>query len=728
LILAVRSKGGSIAVSSTTLAVANKGTDDVTLFNVDTLVETARITVGDEPTSVIFSPEGDVVYVVNRASGTVSEITGTTLGRTVNVGSEPTQAALSPTGASLYVANWADGTLAVLNTSTMQVEDVVELGGAPYAVCVTNDGDTDDNDETIFVTDFYSQPIANTVEGTDTSRESRVFRVSANDLSFDDSRLAPLASAGIPGFETSGAFPNQLYSCVVEGGLVYVTSVGASPAAFNNTTDFHQNLQGMISVLDSTTGDEITTETISINALLEQLTTPARFVPVPIDIAFDDDGDAYVASLMSDALVKIDYSANPVVVNEELGAFLATGNAPTGVVIRDGRAFVYNEVSRSVSAIDLTNGTTTTIQSSPLPSDADEQAALRGQQIFHTGLGRWGDNGWVGCGACHAFGTSDNVTWVFPTGPRQSTDTSTTFDATGAVHRIQNWTAVFDEISDVEGNTRGVAGGTGAIVNSEALNEDGSANTSVQIALGANGGNLGSSRALMQTGARPTDWDDVEKYMQTIRSPRGRSTAAQSDVDAGRAIFQSAGCQNCHGGPLWSLSERYYEPVFNSDFSTLSLASQGVANIGAVRAEQVKTTDTSQLFVLQNDANGGGARHTCVVRKVGTFDARGPANRGAAEIRQNGNAAQGVDGFNVPSLLGINMGAPYLHNGAAETLEELLDPNGQFVEHLRSGNATFTPTDQERAQLIAFLRTIDDDTPTIAVPSDQKFCPTSINP
>jgi hypothetical protein len=321
--------------------------------------------------------------------------------------------------------------------------------------------------------------------------------------------------------------------------------------------------------------------------------------------------------------------------------------------------------------------------------------------------------------------TTDNVTWSFPTGPRQSTDTSATFDATGAIHRIQNWTAVFDEISDVEGNTRGVSGGTGAIVSSDALNADGTANTSVQIALGANGGNLGSSNALAHEGARPSDWDDMEAYMKTIRSPRGR-TGNAADIAAGRAIFEAAKCTNCHAGPLWTLSTRYYDPVKNADFTTTSLASLGVATIGGVRPEQLKTTDTSQLFVISNDANGGGGRHTCVVRKVGTFDVRGPDNRGALEVRQTGTAAQGVDGFSVPSLLNIGMGAPYLHNGAAETLEELLDPAGAFVTHLRAGDATFTPTPQEQAQLAAFLRSIDDDTATFALPADQNICASPI--
>ncbi|MGE3631059.1 MAG: hypothetical protein AB7P00_14240, partial [Sandaracinaceae bacterium] len=69
-----------------------------------------------------------------------------------------------------------------------------------------------------------------------------------------------------------------------------------------------------------------------------------------------------------------------------------------------------------------------------------------------------------------------------------------------------------------------------------------------------------------------------------------------------------------------------------------------------------------------------------------------------------------------------------LHNGAATSLEELLDPSGQFVDHLRAGNLVFMPSATEVRDLIAFLRTIDESTPTIDVPANQRFCPTGVVP
>ncbi|MEZ4452698.1 MAG: hypothetical protein R3B09_24775, partial [Nannocystaceae bacterium] len=162
------------------------------------------------------------------------------------------------------------------------------------------------------------------------------------------------------------------------------------------------------------------------------------------------------------------------------------------------------------------------------------------------------------------------------------------------------------------------------------------------------------------------------------------------------------------------------------DASLSSLFDAGVANTGQVRADQLPSTDTKQLKVIAPDANGPPHRHTCVVRKVGTFDVQGPDGHGADEIRQNGAAAQGPDGFNVPSLLGMATGAPYFHNGSAETLEEAF--GGEFKTHLQAGNQVFSPTPTELADLIAFIASIDEDTPTIPVPAGQRICPDGFVP
>lgn len=745
-------KGGPIAVNDlgSLLAVANKATDDVTILSLPELELVSRFDVGDEPVSVSFGPDSETLFVVNRGDGTAMKVTGTstgspTIAATVDVGSEPIMGALAPTGQTYYVSTFVDGQLVVVDTDAMSVVTRLDLGGAPYAVCVTNDLDEDAADETIYVTDFYGRAIDGALEATDLAREGRVFRIASGDLSISESTIAPFTDSGVAGFEATGFYPNQLYSCAVndsdkdgEGqGEVYVTAIGASPAPFEGNTDFHQNVQGMVAVIDVATGEEVRDRSANLNALVDDLPAPKRFTAVPADIAFVDGTQfGYIASTASNSVLRVAFDVTPPIAGAPSGVtFLPTGASPTGLAIFDKTAYVYNEVDRSVTSIDLAEqeSAEAAIESAPLPTDAGELEALKGQKFFNTGLGRWSANGWVSCLACHPSGLTDNVTWSFPAGPRQTVDLAPTFNRGGTVQRILNWTGIFDEVHDFELNTRGVAGGTGAIVSSTDLNPDGTANTAARIDFVGPGGtadpdngfNVGSARAVAVSGATPDDWDAIEAYVATLRAPRA-ATVSDGDPVAGRVVFEEGGCQNCHGGALWTLSERYYTPQLDADARPLTLASQGVTSID-VRADQVTSTDPSAVFVLQNDANGAPQRHSCVMRKVGTFDADGPDGRGADELRQNGMAAQGVDGFNVPSLLGMAVGAPYLHNGAAETLEELLDPAGDFTTHLRAGNQVFSLSDDELADLIAFLRSIDDDTETFAIDPEFEFCPDNVS-
>ena len=65
-------------------------------------------------------------------------------------------------------------------------------------------------------------------------------------------------------------------------------------------------------------------------------------------------------------------------------------------------------------------------------------------------------------------------------------------------------------------------------------------------------------------------------------------------------------------------------------------------------------------------------------------------------------------GFNIPSLLSVHETAPYFYNGLAQTLEEVLngsrDDNGGVRHH-------FVTSAQSRADLVQFLKSIDEETP-----------------
>ena len=120
----------------------------------------------------------------------------------------------------------------------------------------------------------------------------------------------------------------------------------------------------------------------------------------------------------------------------------------------DTGAYVMNYVSRDVSVIDLTGSpetVTATIRSTALPIAGTLADTIHiGKELYNTSIGefdpapltttpitgRMSNNGWGACSACHTpFGTSDNVVWIFPSGPKRTlpqTPTSTKLSPTGA--------------------------------------------------------------------------------------------------------------------------------------------------------------------------------------------------------------------------------------------------------------------------------------------------------
>lgn len=100
-----------------------------------------------------------------------------------------------------------------------------------------------------------------------------------------------------------------------------------------------------------------------------------------------------------------------------------------------------------------------------------------------------------------------------------------------------------------------------------------------------------------------------------------------------------------------------------------------------------------------------------VLRNVGTFILFGgwvnEIRFNSADISQ-AIRPLGANGFNIPSLLSVHETAPYFHSGLARTLEEVL--NGSQEKTV--GVASHFVTDaSKRADLIAFLRSIDGTTP-----------------
>ncbi len=763
--------------------VAMVNTDDgsVSFFNVtfgaETRISRTRTSprsAASEPVAVVIHPDNARAFVANRATGTISRITNISAANAaadveVDVGGEPMGLALTPSGAQLWATDWVSGRLTVIDTATMQISRRIEVGGNPFAIAITNDLDTDDSDERVLVTQFYARPRAAAAikEGTDDGREGvvQVLRVGGNAVD-GEIVLAPIASCftapvGNPPMDvTSGCFPNQLYAITVHSAFgktrAYVTSVAASPAG---PVNFNHNVQAVVSVIDLATNLEEPGRTQNLNKLIraQQNDTDMdesvgrRFLNTPVALDFvnrDDVAIGYVASAASNIVLRVVWDeAGAVTVGAPQSFNIPVGQNPQGLVTKAGAsrpgAFVANQISRDLSVVSFGDQRQLKVVSSTdVPTDPTSDAfrVWRGKFFFNTSTGIWSREGWGSCQGCHPMGLTDNVTWKFPAGPRQTIALDGQFASNDRTDmRALNWTAIFDESADFENNVRDVSGGRGALQNgmgplvspmgltfSAILAEDGMTRENHQ-ALNGSMVFLGRNTAVCTNPNTCPDWDIVDRYIQTIRSSRGKiGDAAQ--IARGREVFEEAGCDKCHGGAKWTVSRTFHTPerfagalpmrVFDANraFTTMM-------NPALLRGLPMNVVRDTTL-IAGDDSNGGMPafkRQACNLRDVGTF---GLADA-AEETRVNNGPAQGRNGFNPPSLLGIATGAPYYHNGSAATLADAL--GARFQAHLVAG-APNPPTAADVTALVAFLFSIDESTTPFGIRPDTTLCPTPFGP
>jgi YVTN family beta-propeller protein len=722
----------------TRLALVNREADSLTVLQVrrhgtDAATKLAEVAVGHEPRCVAIGAGEREAFVVNAASGTVSVVAlrgprANTVVAEFPVGTEPRGCAMAPNGSRLFVANYTDGTVAVVDPAARRVTATVPVGGNPYAVAVTNDGD--DANETVFVTQFFAELVpGGPGEGFDAGKEGVVQAFPSGALGpVTKITLAPLAASGFAADRTKlcpagnpnlhdpvfcpdpnaaitddaivkapqGAFPNQLASALLRGGRLWLPNVGAAPEP---PVAFNTNVQALVNAVDATALVEDARLAVNLNAEVKNESEPSD--PESLDKLFGNDLVALDADPAGRTFLVVSRGGNFVFQATRggdgtltLGSPVVryrTGNLPDGVAVSaDGRrAYTDNEVGMSVSVLDLETKTTRVLDlpaATPPEPGTFAHAALVGKLVFHTALGIPNDgvfetpirdivplasrgkqskDAWSSCASCHPDGLADGVTWIFGTGPRQTLPLDAFFSKRNpADQRISNYSAVQGSITDFNNNSIKVQNGKGFV--------------DVPTRVFAHGFTQGASDAL----------DAETLWVQTIR-PLNRPKTG--NLAAGAALFRDH-CASCHGGDKWTKSQVVYlnDPTFAAD-----------PNAGGQPLDPGVTHAGAQIV-----SYAAGGRSLRFLKNAGTFDATSPL-----ETKTDGTTALGTAGFNVPSLLGIGHTAPYFHDGSAPTLDDVFarhrTPEGVIGDVL---GAT------ERAALRDFLLSIDGTTPTF--PSD----------
>jgi len=764
----------------------------------------AEIPVGREPRFVALAPNDSRAYVTNAVDGTLSVIdltanTPVVVGSAIDVGVEPRGIAVTPNGTYAFIAGNTTGDVAVVRLSNYEVVSRVHVGGNPYAVAISNDGDASDSDERVYVTQLFGEVIDQArPDGFDDAKQGVVssFRVGEavtnagtaavtrlllkpmlSGFNADRRNFCPLTrdaleiagtvkyfNSGPLGNNGTGAaqlakttfcpdvasanidpvgpigrvaqktYPNMLFGALLRGPFVYVPNVGAQPEP---PVNFNTNVQALVGVLSSATNAE-TPFSVNLNTYVPKEATPAS-PTTSLDKLFLNDVVAIDADRRGRDFLVVSRGGNYVIrasigtdgklttldANNTARRF-QTGNLPSGVVMaRSGaRAYVNNELNTSMSVLNLTDNTVIArdVESSAPPAPGTQaHRNLVGKLAFFTALGipdkldtngdgqfdialrdinplanrgKASNNAWSGCASCHDDGHSDNVTWIFETGPRQTIPLEGTFARNNlGDQRILNWSAVRGSNTDFNNNARGIQGGIGF-----ATNVDG-ADKTTQIF------NHGPTRGISDS------LDAMSEWVATVRAPIMPAPSASAEGN-GRAVF-TANCASCHGGAKWTKSRTaglyqdnpllQVDPVGPAFFTGVGQNDAGVELKGP---QVVSVTRAGKPKLLMLDS-------------VGTFNPASPIEiRGAAAVAgqtTQGFLPFGLGGFNSPSLLGVAYSGPYFHDGSSHTLEDVA------ARH-RLGDAPATIASAlsatDLADLLAFVRSIDDGTTTMPNATD----------
>jgi cytochrome c peroxidase len=256
-------------------------------------------------------------------------------------------------------------------------------------------------------------------------------------------------------------------------------------------------------------------------------------------------------------------------------------------------------------------------------------------------------------------------------------------------------------------------------------------------------------------------WGYIDDFIRSLRAPTALRSLDPDDIKDGHELFLEAKCAGCHGGPGWTVSRLFYTPGPDANGALPHAPPAELPSLGWLRtssyawpqglpplnpaatgplpfrpsAPPERSATTADLIAFYYDAaTATDDQLLCALRQVGTFSGEGELSKavpGAPQVRElraNAAPAQGRQGMNVPSLLGMSVAAPYFHAGNARTLEEVFD-SATFHEHhqaLAPGflDKTADPlgyADKVR-RLVAYLLSIDGATPTEPIPDGMDAC------
>jgi len=404
----------SIALTSTgrVIAVANFLNDTISLFDLQVRESIAEIPVGDDPRSVAFSPNNQLLLVVNRGSGTLSviDVPNRALLNTYEIGILP-YGVITANDQFAYITLQGTNEVIQLDFTTGQIIERIPTPPNPAGLAIWGN--------LLYVTHLWSGDFS--LIYTPQAQVVRTISTGA-DVSLAQAVMIDPASAR--------AYLPQSRSNADAVALTYDTTI-----------------LPVVNVVDLRT------------------MTLLRHARIAIDVADRPVNSPFAIDL--DAVRGLLYVANAgtndvSVINLSTGlaqAHVNVGVNPRGIILNldNSLAITHNAIDGALSIIDTRDfSISTTIPVSDLTIPIDEAI---GAELFHNASDRRMGTNWVSCANCHFDGQSDGRIWQNFEGGARNTPVlydllnSAPYTATGG----------WDELADVEHKIRTLHAGYGLI-------------------------------------------------------------------------------------------------------------------------------------------------------------------------------------------------------------------------------------------------------------------------
>ncbi len=371
----------------------------------------------------------------------------------VTVGAEPRTLAFTPDGALVLVAVYGAGSVAFISVATGQVEAQVAVGSRPYGVVagsrrayISLAGRSE-----IVVLDIAMRAVVARVlvadfpAGLALTRDQASLWVShlyTSTVTVVDTKTGKVRQT-VPG--DAQANLSQSAALSPDGTRLYLPRTDS--LAEHTQLTFQTTVRPEVTLIDTASGSVLPAHKID-------LATADRPVNLPSAVAVSPDGATlYVANAGSDDLSVIDSQSG------RARAHLTTGRNPRGLALSpDGRRlFVDNVLDGTLDVFDTQ--TLRRVATLPLTQIPLAPNVLAGKRLFNSAQAPMSGGDWLSCATCHLDGGADGRTWAgFQDGPR---NTPALFGASSTLPL--HWNGNLDELQDTEHTIRDIQGGAGLI-------------------------------------------------------------------------------------------------------------------------------------------------------------------------------------------------------------------------------------------------------------------------